>query len=74
MQRRMLDAVAAIPGVSTVGFTDDLPLSIGGSDSFVYSDSTTDFRPTNRAADAMNYSISPGYLRAAETRLLAAGM
>jgi predicted permease len=71
MQRRMLDAVAAIPGVSAVGCADDLPLSIGGSDSFVYSDSTTDFRPTNRAADAMNYSISPSYLRAAETRLLA---
>jgi predicted permease len=71
MQRRMLDAVAAIPGVSAVGCADDLPLSIGGSDSFVFSDSTTDFRPTNHAADAMTYSISPGYLRAAGTRLLA---
>jgi predicted permease len=71
MQRRMLDAAAAIPGVTAVGYTDHLPLGIGGSDSFVYADSTTDFRPTNEAADPMNYNISPGYLEAAGTRLLA---
>jgi predicted permease len=71
MQRRMLDAAAAIPGVTAVGYTDHLPLGIGGGDSFVYSDSTTDYRPTNFAADAMNYHISPGYPEAAGTRLLA---
>ncbi len=71
IQQRMLDAVAAIPGVSTVGYADQLPLGLGGSDNYAYSDSTTDFRPTNAAADASNYSISPGYLRAAGTRLLA---
>ncbi len=71
MQRRMLDAVAAIPGVTAVGYIDHLPLSLGGDDSYVYTDSTTDYRPTNVAADAMNYNISPGYLEAAGTRLLA---
>jgi predicted permease len=71
MQRRMLDAIAAIPGVTSVGYNNQIPLGIGGSDSFVYSDSTTDFRPTNYAADAMNYNISPGYMQAAGTRLLA---
>ncbi|HKD62028.1 MAG TPA: ABC transporter permease [Terracidiphilus sp.] len=71
MQRRMLDAVAAIPGVKAVGYISQLPLSLGGGDSYVYSDATTDFRPTNFAADAMNYNISPGYLEAAGTRLLA---
>jgi hypothetical protein len=30
MQRRMLDAAAAIPGVTAVGYADRLPLSIGG--------------------------------------------
>jgi hypothetical protein len=39
------------------------PLGLGGGDSYVYTDSTTDFRPTNQAADAMNYNISPGYLK-----------
>ncbi|MDR3725676.1 MAG: ABC transporter permease [Terracidiphilus sp.] len=71
MQQRMLDAAAAIPGVDAVGYTNQVPLGMGGSDSYVYTDSTTDFRPTNYAADAMNYQISPGYLQAAGTRLLA---
>jgi predicted permease len=71
MQRRMLEAIAAIPGVTTVGYADHLPLGLGGGDSFVYSDSTTDYRPTNLAADAMDYNISPGYLAAAGTMLLA---
>ncbi len=71
MQRRMLDAAAAIPGVTAVGYTENLALSLGGGDSSVFTDSTTDFRPTNEAADPMNYNISPGYLEAAGTRLLA---
>jgi len=71
MQRRMLEAVAAIPGVTAVGYTDHLPLGLGGGDSYVYTDTTSDFRPTNFAADAMNYILSPGYLAAAGTRLLA---
>jgi len=71
MERRMLNAAAAIPGVKTVGYVNRLPLSMDSSDSYVYSDSTTDFKPTNTAADAMNYSISPGYLATAGTRLLA---
>jgi predicted permease len=71
MQLRMLDAVAAIPGVTSVGYSDHLPLGIGGGDSFVYTDATTDYRPTNVAADAMTYHVSPGYPEAAGTRLLA---
>lgn len=71
MQQRMLDAIAAIPGVTAAGYVSNLPLSLGGGDSYVYTDSTTDFRPTNYAADAMDYNISPGYLEAAGTTLLA---
>ncbi len=71
MQRRMLDAVRAIPGVTSVGYNNQIPLGVGGSDSYVYADSTTDYRPTNYAADAMNYNVSPGYLGAAGTRLIA---
>ena len=71
VERRMLDASARIPGVTAVGYTNNLPLSLGGGDSYVYSDATTDFRPTNNAADAMDYVISPGYLSAAGTQLLA---
>jgi len=71
MQRRILEAVAAIPGVTSAGFSSGLPLSVGSGDSYVYTDTTTDFRPTNYAADAMDYNISPGYMEAAGTRLLA---
>jgi predicted permease len=70
-QRRLLDAAKAIPGTTSVGFTDHLPLSVGSGDSDVFTDSTADFRPTNEAADAMNYIVSPGYLQAAGTTLLA---
>jgi predicted permease len=71
MQRRMLDAVAAIPGVTAVGCADRLALSIGGNDSSVYSDATTDFKPTNSVADAQQFDVSPDYFRAAKTTLLA---
>ena len=70
MQRKMIDAAAAIPGVTAVGYADRLPLSIGGNDSTVYTDSTTDFRPSNAAADAQQFNVSPDYFRAAGTKLL----
>src|SRR5271165_4965363 len=71
LQKRMLDAAAAIPGVTAVGYGDRLPLSIGGGDSDVFTDTTSDFRPTNAAADAQNFQVSPDYFRAAGTALLA---
>ncbi len=70
MQRRMLEA-AAIPGVTAAGYSDRLPLSIGGGDSSVFADSTTDYRPTNVIADAQQFGVSPDYFRAAGTAILA---
>ncbi|MGC2638321.1 MAG: FtsX-like permease family protein [Acidobacteriaceae bacterium] len=71
MQRRMLDAVSATPGVTAAGYIDNVPLNLGSGDSYVYTDATTDYRPTNYAADAMNYNVAPGYFAAAGTTLLA---
>ncbi len=72
MQKKMLDAVSAIPGVTAAGYVNYPPLSIGGgSDSTVFRDTTTDYRPANAVADAMNYDISPGYFEAAGTTMLA---
>jgi predicted permease len=71
MQQRMMDATAGISGVTSVGYTSGLPLTLSAGDSGVYADSTNDFRPTNAVADAMNYNVSPGYMQTAETRLLA---
>jgi len=70
MQRRMLDAASAIPGVSAVGYADRLALSIGGNDSSVFTDTTTDYRPTNSVADAQQFNVSPEYFRAAGTAFL----
>jgi predicted permease len=71
MQRRMLEAAAAIPGVTAAGYADRLPLSIGGSDSSVFADTTTDYRPANVIADAQTFDVSPDYFRAAGTAMLA---
>jgi predicted permease len=70
MQRRMLEAVAGIPGVTAAGYADRLPLNLGAGDSVVYTDSTTDYRLSNGIADAMRYQVSPGYFEAAATTLL----
>jgi predicted permease len=71
MQRKMIDAAAAIPGVSAAGFADRLPLSIGGNDSSVFPDSVTDYRPANSVADAQQFDVSPDYFHAAGTTMLA---
>ncbi|HYK38325.1 ABC transporter permease [Alloacidobacterium sp.] len=71
MQRRIQDAVAAIPGVTAAGYADGIPLNLGWRDSTVFADSTTDYRPSNGAADSMEYRISPGYFKAAATTLIA---
>lgn len=71
MQRRIFEGVQQIPGVFAAGYANHLPLSLTSSDRSIYRDGTADFRPSNAAADAMYYSVSPGYLRAAQTTLLA---
>jgi predicted permease len=69
-QHRALDAAQQIPGVTAVGVTDSTPLGLSSSDSYVFHDGTTDFRPSKMAADANYFNVSPGYLGAAQTRLL----
>ena len=72
MQRRMIDAVQAIPGVDSVGSVQYPPLEIPGSwQSLVYTDTTEDLSPSNAAADPSMYNISPDYFRASGTSLLA---
>lgn len=71
MQRRMLDAAAAVPGVQSAALISYIPLGFGWSDTTVFADGTTDFRQSNAAAEPMDYSVSPGYFQAAGTTLLA---
>ena len=70
-QRRMIDALEAIPGVEGVGLVSFPPLGRGGSwKANVFRDETRDLRASNAAADCFKYAISPDYLRAAGTTLL----
>jgi predicted permease len=71
MQKRMTDAVSAIPGVESVGLTDALLLNDQNTSS-VFTDKTTDLQPSNAADPGVNvYHVSPDYLRAEGTTLLA---
>ena len=71
MQRRMLDAVANVPGVASVGLIDNLPLGLGWSDSTIWANNTTDLRQSNSVTEAVTYNVSPSYFQAADTSLLA---
>jgi predicted permease len=70
-QRRIIEAAGRIPGVTAVGTIGDTPLGTGGSSTPVYREGTAEQRQSNSVMFAHYYSISPGYLHAAETRLLA---
>lgn len=70
LQKRMIDALAAIPGVDSVGLADGLPLAEGAGDSSVFRDDTSDLSAANAAAYANVYKITPEYFRAAGTMLL----
>jgi hypothetical protein len=60
-----------IPGVETVGLIGEPPLNGGGTGANIFRDGTTDLRPKNKLTTAYRFNISPEYLRAAGTVLLA---
>ena len=71
MHKRMIDAMETIPGVESVGLVAPPPLASGGwNESTVFTDETTDLRPSNAAASAVMSAISPEYFHAAGTALL----
>ena len=72
MQRRLIDAIHAIPGVDSVGSVNYPPLEPPGTwQGLVYTDTTEDLSPSNAAADPNMFNISPDYFRASGTSLLA---
>jgi predicted permease len=70
MQTRMIDALGAIPGVKSVGLVSHTPLGGGRSTEDVFSDQTTELRPSNIAANVEVFSISPEYFTTAHTALV----
>ena len=72
MQKRLVDSLETIAGVTSVGLVDGPPLTLSGNgDSNVFTEETSDLRASNAAADATIFRISPEYFRAAGTALLA---
>ena len=75
MQRRMIDAIRTIPGVTSVGLVGQYPpLHMGWNSTNVFSDQTADLRPPNAVGEAIDYSVSPEYFQAAGTALLSGRM
>jgi predicted permease len=66
----VLTKLSAIPGVRAVGIIDNVPLRIG-EDTGTVSRTDRPVPPPSETHSAILYKISPGYLRAAGTRLLA---
>jgi predicted permease len=72
IQKRILDATNAIPGVEAAASVNSPPLSLGGGERKpVYKDETRDLRVSNAAGSVFQYVISPRYFDAARTTLLA---
>jgi predicted permease len=73
MQRRMIDAMKTIPGVEGVGLVNGYPPLVytAGVRASIFTDETSNLRPSNAAAMPFRYDISPGYFKAAGTSLLA---
>jgi predicted permease len=70
MQKRITEALETIPGVTSIGWMDWVPLTNGaGSAGLVFADETTDLIPT-RAVTSMMMKVSTDYFQAANTRLL----
>jgi predicted permease len=70
MQKRMIEAVGAIPGVEAVGMADQVPLGDSQPEAMVFMDNTPDLKPSKAAATVNQFKISPEYFRAAGTALL----
>jgi predicted permease len=73
MQKRMIHALEAIPGVERVGLVNNYaPLvNAAGSRANVFKEEITDLRPANATARPYRYDVSPEYFHAAGTALLA---
>lgn len=69
-QRNLQEKMLHLPGVIAAGYASGTPLSDPVTTS-IFTQQTTDFRPSKEAFDAFFYDVSPGYFAAAGTPLLA---
>lgn len=70
MQKKILSAVEAIPGVESAGLTDQLLLN-DSNPANVFTDDTADLSASHAVATPYLFHVSPAYLQAEGTVLLA---
>jgi predicted permease len=70
VRRRMIDALATVPGVQSVAMVDLPPLTYDAKSDYVFTDKAIDFRPANAVTQALGFRVSPRYFEAAGTTLL----
>lgn len=70
-QRQLQERLSQLPGVQAVAYAQAMPLSQDIPSTHVFSQETTEFKPSNKAFTAYYYDVSPGYFTAAQTPLLA---
>ncbi|MGB7547957.1 MAG: ABC transporter permease [Terracidiphilus sp.] len=69
-QKSLIDTARSIPGVAAVGIVSSTPFTGGMHGIPVFRPGTTDFKLNNAALAPYVFQMSPGYLEAANTRLL----
>ncbi len=69
-EQAMLEALRSIPGVTAAGAVSRVPMTGGLHGVPVFPPGTTEFALNNAVLSPYVFSISPGYLEAAGTRLL----
>ena len=72
-QKRLIHALEAVPGVQHVGLVTQYPPLVyaAATSTHIFTEDARDLRSINAAAVPYRYDISPGYLAAAGTSLLA---
>ena len=70
MQRRLLDAVAHLPGVSAAALSNSTPLALDQSDTSVSDANEKIPEDSRRKAHATYYQVSPGYFAATKTPMI----
>jgi predicted permease len=71
VRKRLLHAVAGIPGVGQAAYANSTPLSINQSNTMIFAPGTSDFSVANSQFYAAYFYVSPNYFGVAGTRLLA---
>lgn len=70
-QKRLAEEASRLPGVTAVGYSSTVPLSVYSAHTSVFTADTVDLSVKNAKFGTDYYRVSPGYLPAAGTRILA---